>query len=73
MGLDLVYIDGQSPLDEEEKEGLLISTIATRADEFEQQNTEEAIQWTLSRKFKLNNLFTEAFVKDVHKHMYKDV
>jgi Fic-DOC domain mobile mystery protein B len=75
MGLDLVYIDGQTPLDEEEKEGLLISTIATRAelDEFEQQNIEEAIKWTLSRKFKLDNLFTEAFVKDVHKRMYKDV
>ena len=30
MGLDLEYIDGQTPLDEEEKEGLLIPTIATR-------------------------------------------
>lgn len=75
MGLDLIYIDGQTPLDEEEKEGLLISTIATRAelDEFEQQNIEEAIKWTLGRKFKLNNLFTENFIKDVHKRMYKDV
>jgi Fic-DOC domain mobile mystery protein B len=75
MGLDLVYIDGQTPLDDEEKEGLLISTVATREelDEFEQQNIEEAIKWTLSKKFKLNNLFTEAFVKDVHKRMYKDV
>jgi hypothetical protein len=40
MGLDLDYIDGQTPLDEDEKEGLLIETIATRGelDEFEQQN-----------------------------------
>jgi hypothetical protein len=30
MGLDLEYIDGQTPLDEEEKEGLLIPAIATR-------------------------------------------
>ena len=30
MGLNIVYIDGQTPLDEEEKEGLLIPTIATR-------------------------------------------
>ncbi|ETZ24065.1 hypothetical protein N824_16130 [Pedobacter sp. V48] len=30
MGLDIVYIDGQTPLDEEEKEGLLIPAIATR-------------------------------------------
>jgi hypothetical protein len=32
MGLDLDYIDGQTPLDEEEKEGLLIPTIATRGE-----------------------------------------
>ncbi|HPW64113.1 MAG TPA: hypothetical protein PLJ13_17590 [Cyclobacteriaceae bacterium] len=49
MGLDLVYIDGQTPLDEDEKEGLLIPTIATRGelDEFEQQNIEKAIQWAM--------------------------
>lgn len=75
MGLDLNYIDGQTPLDEEEKEGLLISTIATRAelDEFEQQNIEEAIKWTLGKKFKPEKLLTEAFIKDIHKRMYKDV
>lgn len=40
MGLDLHYINGQTPLEEEEKEGLLIPTIANRSelDEFEQQN-----------------------------------
>lgn len=75
MGLDLIYIDGQTPLDEEEKEGLLISSIATREelDEFEQQNIEEAIFWTLGRKFKSEKLFTEAFIKDIHRRMYKDV
>jgi hypothetical protein len=30
MGLDFELVDGQTPLDEEEKEGLLISTITTR-------------------------------------------
>lgn len=75
MGLDLIYIDGQTPLDEEEKEGLLISTIATRAelDEFEQQNIEEAIKWSMSKKIKPDKLFTESFIKNVHKLMYKDV
>lgn len=29
MGLDLEYADGQTPLDEDEKEGLLIPTIST--------------------------------------------
>ncbi len=30
MALDLEYHDGQTPIDEDEKEGLLIPTIATR-------------------------------------------
>jgi Fic-DOC domain mobile mystery protein B len=75
MGLDLEYMDGQTPLDEEEKEGLLIPTIATRGelDEFEQQNIEQAVQWTLKRSFKPNSVFTEDFVRLVHKRMYADV
>ncbi len=49
MGLNIDYLDGQTPLDEDEKEGLLIPSIATRAelDEFEKQNIEQAVQWTL--------------------------
>lgn len=75
MGLDLDYIDGQTPLDEDEKDGLLIPTIATRGelDEFEQQNIEQAVQWTLTRNFKQEAIFTETFVRDVHKRMYKQV
>lgn len=40
MGLDFEYIQGQTPLDDEEKEGLLIPSITNRIqlDEFEQQN-----------------------------------
>lgn len=72
MGLDLQYIDGQTPLDEEEKEGLLIPTITTREelDEFEQKNIEEAILWVLSKKLKKETIFTEKFIKDLHKKMY---
>jgi Fic-DOC domain mobile mystery protein B len=75
MGLDLDYIDGQTPLDEEEKDGLLIPTIATRSelDEFEQQNIEQAVQWTLGRSFKRDTVFTEEFIRMVHKRMYADV
>jgi hypothetical protein len=32
MGLKLEYIDGQTPIDEDEKEGLLIETITTKGD-----------------------------------------
>jgi Fic-DOC domain mobile mystery protein B len=75
MGLDLDYIDGQTPLDEEEKDGLLIPTIATRGelDEFEQQNIEQAVQWTLGRSIKPEAIFTEDFIRKVHKRMYADV
>ncbi len=39
MGLKLDYIDGQTPIDDEEREGLLIETISTRSelDEVAQQ------------------------------------
>jgi Fic-DOC domain mobile mystery protein B len=75
MGLDLAYIDGQTPLDEEEKEGLMIPTIATRGelDEFEQQNIEQAVLWYLGKSFKPDNLFTEQFICNLHKRMYGNV
>ncbi len=75
MGLDLEYIDGQTPLDEDEKEGLLVATIATRGelDEFEQQNIEQAIQWALTRSFKPEAIFTQDFICNVHKRMYAAV
>lgn len=75
MGLDLKYMEGQTPLDEEEKEGLLIPTIATHGElnEFEQQNIEKAVQWTLARPFRSENIFTEEFICTVHKRMYADV
>ena len=45
MGLNFEYIFGQTPLDEEEKEGLKLDFISTKSelDEFEQKNIEVAI------------------------------
>ena len=75
MGLDLEYIDGQTPIDEDEKEGLRIETIATKAelDEFEQLNIEEAVQWVIGKKFKPKQVFTEKFICNLHKRMYGNV
>jgi len=75
MGLDLGYIDGQTPIDEDEKEGLLIETITTKGelDEFEQQNIEEALQWVIGKKFKAKDVFTEKFICNLHKRMYNNV
>jgi len=75
MGLDLDYTDGQTPLDEDEKDGLLIPTIATRGelDEFEQQNIEQAVLWSLNRSFKADTVFTEDFIRGLHKRMYNNI
>lgn len=75
MGLNLFYVDGQTPLDDEEKEGLIVKTIATRGelDEFEQQNIERAVQWSIGRSIKPELIFTENFVRLVHKRMYGQV
>ena len=75
MGLDLEYTNGQTPLGEEEKPGLLIQSVATRGelDEFEHQNIEKAIQWTINRRFTSKNMLTEMFIRNLHKRMYGDV
>ena len=68
MGLEINYLDGQTPLSEEEFEGLKISSVTTREelDEFEQLNIEQAIQWTLAKKVLANDLLSERFIKDLN-------
>ena len=75
MGLELEYNDGQTPLDPDEKEGLLIKTLTTHGelDEYEQLNIEKAVEWTLRRNFKAKSIFTENFVRSVHSKMFGDV
>jgi Fic-DOC domain mobile mystery protein B len=75
MGLILDYSGGQTPLDEDEKEGLLIQTIATREelDEFEQLNIEEALQWVITKSFNAETVLTEKFICNLHKRMYGSV
>ena len=75
MGLESIYINGQTPIDEEEKGELLIPTIVNRGelDEFEQKNIEEAFRWLIGRRFKAEVVFTEEFVRKLHKQMYGNV
>lgn len=75
MGLNFKYIEGQTPLNEEEKEGLLIKSVTTRGelDELEQLNIEKAIEWTLYNKFNRDKILTEDFIKSVHKRMLENV
>ena len=78
MGLEnLQYEEGQTPLDPDEKDGLLIPTVSTRGelDEVEQRNIEEAIRWTLERRkrFTIEEVLSEQFVMELHKRMYGEV
>lgn len=78
MGLEeLKYEEGQTALDPDEKEGLLIPTVTTRGelDEVEQRNIEEAIRWTLERRkrFAVAEVLSERFVMELHRRMYGEV
>ncbi len=69
------YIAGQTPLDEEEKRGL-IPNLITREDlnAFEQENILEARQWVM-QKTTLSKLdvWTEKFLLNLHKRMFGHV
>lgn len=75
MGLNLEYIEGQTPLDEDEKDGLMIRSISTRGelDEFEQVNIQDAIEWSIKIKISREQLLSEEFILLVHKKMFGTV
>ncbi len=62
-------------MDEEEKDGLKISSINTQGelDEFEQLNIEKALEWTIRTNFKPERILTEKFILDLHKKMFGEV
>ena len=65
MGITLKYKKGQTPLNEEEKEGLLIKSITLQKelDEFEQLNIEKAVEWTIHAILKQEKILTEKIYK----------
>lgn len=65
--------DDATPLDAEEREGLLQTWITTRADlnEAEQANIDAAVAWTARRRNA--EILTEGFVFELHKRMLGDV
>lgn len=75
MGLNLEHKPGQTPIDEEEKEGLKILSVTTNGelDEFEQKNIEQGVSWTIGRKMTSDKLLSEIFVKELHKRMFGEV
>ncbi len=75
MGLTLTYEKGQTPLNEEETEGLKIKSITSQQelDELEQWNIEKAVEWTIHSNLRSKKILTEKFIKNLHKKMYGDV
>jgi len=67
------YPEGATPLDSDEIEGLLLTHITTRGelDRWEQDNIVRSLSW-LART-KPNDIFTEKFIRDLHKQMFGDV
>jgi len=75
VGLDFDPTVGQTPLDEDEKAGLLITTITTRGelDEFEQLGVEQAVAWTMATRPSTERILTEEFVLELHRRMFQDL
>ena len=65
--------DGATPLDPDEMEGLIFKHVTTRGelDQLEQVNIQEGLK--LLKKRKKPDLFTEAFVCDLHKRLFGKV
>jgi Fic-DOC domain mobile mystery protein B len=72
VGLNIDYDDGQTPLDDDEKDGLKIPGITTRGelDEFEQIGVENAIASLSKQKISLEIILTERFITDLHIKMF---
>jgi Fic-DOC domain mobile mystery protein B len=75
MGLSQHVQAGQTPLEEEERDGLKILTIncLSELDEFEQKNIEEAIAWTMGKTYTIQKLISTSFIRTLHKKMYGHV
>ena len=74
MGLELQYIKDQTPISEEEKEGLLLFLDTNNElNEAEQKNITLAIEWTKKTSFYISDILSEEFLNRVHKNMFGDV
>lgn len=75
MGLSLRYEYGQTPLADEELDGLRINSIGSKAelDEHEHQNIEEAIFWLRNKNLSTEKILSENFIKQCHRKMFGSV
>jgi len=75
MGLAIEYGKGQTPLDEEELEGLLIPSITTKRElnEHEELNIQNALTWLYSVGINKEKILDDLFIRQIHNKMYNQV
>ena len=71
--MTLVEPDGATPLDPDERQGLLYDHITTRGelDELEQANIEQGLVWATRQR--RADIFDDAFIRRLHKQLFGDV
>ncbi len=71
--MTLVEPDGATPLDPDERQGLLYDHVITRGelDELEQANIEQGIVWAMRQR--RADIFDDAFIRRLHKRLFGDV
>ncbi len=70
MAIDLDEQDGQTPLDPNEKTGLIPQHPATKADlnDWEQENILHALRWL--KRLRAPDVLSEKFCRELHKQMF---
>ncbi len=70
MAIDLDEQDGQTPLDTDEKAGLIPEHLATKGDlnEWEQENILRAVRWL--KRARAPDVLTEGFCRTLHAKMF---
>jgi Fic-DOC domain mobile mystery protein B len=66
-------VDGATPLDEDEAEGLIPSHISTREElnEWEQRNIAKAVYWISERRSR-DSVLTVQFIRELHQRMFDE-
>ncbi len=75
MGLNLKYGTGQTPIDEDEKEGLIPFWVRNteNLNQAEHDNIIKALSWVWRKRFTLDQILCISFIKMLHKKMFEDV
>lgn len=72
MAVNIVEADGQTPLDPDEKAGLIPQHLTTMAElnDWEQENILAAVRWL--KKSRPPDVLTEAFCRQLHRKMFDE-